>query len=158
MGLYRLPLANSGHFSNVTIQSTVTMIAEREDEGGFTLVEVIVALAILALSATVLFNVISNALQQEAQAQSIAEASSLAQSLLARVGTELPLAAGESTGAAESRFQWRLHTEEYGEPTDRQRWPVAAYQVSAEVRWRDGAQDRSVALTTLRLGPRIQTR
>jgi general secretion pathway protein I len=136
----------------------VTTIAEQEGEGGFTLVEVIVALAILALSATVLFNVISNALQREAQAQSTAEAVSLAQSLLARVGTELPLAVGETAGAVERRFQWRLHTEEYGPTSDRQQWPVAAYQISVEVRWRDGAQDRSIALTTLRLGPRTQAR
>jgi hypothetical protein len=42
----------------------------------------------------------------------------------------------------------------YGDGSDRRDWPVAAHQILAEVLWRDGLQERSIVLTTLRLGPK----
>ena len=41
-----------------------------------------------------------------------------------------------------------------GDGTERQLWPTGAYKILAEVLWDDGAQERSYALSTLRLGPK----
>lgn len=121
-------------------------------EAGFTLVEVVVALAILALSLSVLLKMISNGVWQTDRAEKLARAGSLAQSLLAKVGTEVPIREGQTEGELADGFRWRLRTEPYGNPIDRQNWPANAYTVSVEVLWGYGAHERSVALTTLRLG------
>jgi general secretion pathway protein I len=123
-------------------------------EAGFTVVEVVVALTIVALAFSVLLNVMSNSIRQTGQAETVAEAGSLAQSLLAKIGTELPLRDGQITGDSDRGFRWRVQIDPYGDGTDRREWPVAAHQVLAEVLWRDGLQQRSVLLTTLRLGPK----
>jgi general secretion pathway protein I len=125
---------------------------------GFTLVEVIVAIAILSLTLTVLLNVITNSLRQTSQAEKIAEAGSLAQSLMATLGTERPVREGLDAGQVANGFRWRLNLQRFGDVTDRQQWPVGAYKVSVEVRWDDGGSERLFALTTLRLGPREETR
>jgi general secretion pathway protein I len=133
--------------------------AERpESEAGFTVVEVVVAVTILALALGVLLNVMSNSIRQTGQAESVAEAGSLAQSLLAKIGTELPLRDGQITGQSDRGFRWRVRINAYGDGIDRREWRVAAHQVFAEVVWNDGLQERSVALTTLRLGPKEATR
>jgi general secretion pathway protein I len=127
-------------------------------EAGFTVVEVVVALIILSLALGVLLNVMSNSIRQTGQAETVAEAGSLAQSLLAKIGTELPLRDGQITGQSDHGFRWRVHIEAYGDGTDRREWPVAAHQILAEVLWSDGLQERSVVLSTLRLGPKEATR
>jgi general secretion pathway protein I len=129
-----------------------------DGEAGFTVVEVVVALTILALALGVLLNVMSNSIRQTSRAETVAEAGSLAQSLLAKIGTELPLRDGQITGQSDRGFRWRVQIDAYGDGTDRREWPVAAHQILAEVLWSDGLQERSLVLTTLRLGPKETTR
>jgi general secretion pathway protein I len=126
----------------------------RRHSAGFTLIEIVVALAILALSAAVMLNQISNGIAQASRADGISEAGMLAQSLLARVGTELPLRQGEFTGQFASRYRWELRVTPSGDANDLREMPVGAYDVVAEVFWSDGIQERSIALRTLRIGPK----
>lgn len=131
---------------------------QRGGEAGFTVVEVVAALTILAIALGVLLNVMSNSLRQTGRAETVAEAGSLARSLLARTGTELPLRDGLITGQADGGFRWQVRIAPYGDGADQRAWPVAAHQVLAEVSWRDGLQERSIVLTTLRLGQKEPVR
>jgi general secretion pathway protein I len=121
---------------------------------GFTLVEVVVAIAILALVAGVIFRVNSDSISNIHRANALADASSLAQSLIAKVGTEIPLREGETRGQSGAGLQWRLQMKRYGDATDRAQWPLAAYTVVAEVTLHDDPDTKPVALVTLRLGPK----
>jgi general secretion pathway protein I len=130
------------------------MIRNCEREAGFTLLEIIVALAIVTLSFSALLSVISRGVGQTTQAETLATAGSLAQSLLAQLGTEVPIQPGQSGGELAGGFHWRLRVEPLGDATQPQNSSVGAYRVSADVFWGEGVQARSVNLTTLRLGPR----
>lgn len=121
---------------------------------GFTLVEVVVAIAILALMAGVIFRVNSDSIRNIHRANVLADASALAQSLIAKVGTEIPLREGEVRGQSGAALQWRLQMKRYGDATDRTQWPLAAYTVVAEVTLHDEPDSQPVALMTLRLGPK----
>lgn len=123
-------------------------------EAGFALLEVLVALAILALTLSVLVGVLSDGVGRARQAEALAEAGLRARSLLARVGTEIPLRQGLTTGQFANGLRWQLRIEVYGDATERRAWPVGAYSVSAEIVWHDGVRERSAVLTTLRLGPK----
>jgi general secretion pathway protein I len=125
-------------------------------EAGFTVVEVVAALTILAVALGVLLDVMSTGIRQTGRAETVAEAGSLARSLLAKVGTELPLHDGQITGQADHGLRWQVRIEPYG--YGGREWPVAAHQVFAEVLWRDGLQERSLVLTTLRLGAKEPVR
>jgi prepilin-type N-terminal cleavage/methylation domain-containing protein len=63
-------------------------------EAGFTLAEVLVALAVLALSWGLLLQQMGHGLRRTDVAGRAGEATALAQSLLARVGADLPLRLG----------------------------------------------------------------
>jgi prepilin-type N-terminal cleavage/methylation domain-containing protein len=91
--------------------------------------------------------------RQTGQADRMAEAGTLAQSLLARFGPELPLGERQDAGLFDSGYHWRLSSRRFGDSNDRQQWPLSAYKVSVEVGWQDGFRERSYTLTTLRLGP-----
>jgi general secretion pathway protein I len=123
-------------------------------DDGFTLVEVIVALAMLSLGLSVLLGLISNSLRQSANAERTAEAGSLAQSLMAEVGTDLPIKSDERDGQFPNGYRWHVKIQPYGDAGEREEWPVGVYTISTEVEWEDGTQRRFYALTTLRLGPK----
>lgn len=124
------------------------------DEAGFTLVEVIVALAMLAAGLALVLSMISNGLGRTASAQQMAEAGSLAQSLMARVGTELVIQPGEHAGEFAGGYRWRLALVPYGEARNVDDSPIALYAVSSEIVWTDHDMPRSYSLTSLRLGPK----
>jgi general secretion pathway protein I len=126
----------------------------RRREAGFTLVEVIVALAMLSIGLTVLLGLISSSLRQAADTERMAEAGSLAQSLMAEVGADLPINPQERDGQFPNGYRWHLKMSPYGDAREQQEWPVGVYLISTEVQWEEGERRRSYALTTLRLGPR----
>ena len=130
------------------------LMSHAGNDAGFTLVEVIVALAMLSLGLSVLLGLISSSLRQSANAERMAEAGSLAQSLMAEVGTDLPIKSDERDGQFPNGYRWHLKMQPYGDASEREDWPVGVYTISTEVEWEDGAQRRFYALTTLRFGPK----
>lgn len=123
-------------------------------EAGFTLVEVIVALAMLSIGLGLVLGLISDGLKRTGSAGRMAEAGSLAQSLMAQVGTDWSIKPDERDGLFPNGFRWRLRMLPYGDVKEREEWPVGVYTISTEVEWEEGTGLRSYALTTLRLGPK----
>jgi general secretion pathway protein I len=124
-------------------------------DGGFTLIETLVALAILSIALSVLLTVFGDGIRRQGRAEQLAMATLQAQSLLARVGVDIPLKTGAATGALSKGLHWRLHVDRYGDAGDRKAWPSDAYQVVVEVVSEEGNRNEPlVRLVTLRLGPK----
>jgi general secretion pathway protein I len=84
---------------------------------GFTLLEVLVAFALLAIALTLLLGTLSGAARQVGQADARTRAVLHAQSLLTSVGIESPLQEGRQQGRWEQgRYQWQLQVRPYVEP------------------------------------------
>lgn len=122
---------------------------------GFTLIEVLVALAVLALALGVLFQIFSTGLNNSRVAEAYAKATLLAQSKLASLGIEEPLGEGQNTGRFDEQFGWRVdvHSHEREERPVGQVAPLEPYEVVVTVYWGETDEERSVSLTTLRLAP-----
>ncbi len=129
------------------------MNRSRPSERGFTLVELLVSLAILAVALGVLFTAISSSLDRTRESRNAMVATSLAQSLLARAGTEHALQSGTTEGTYTNGFGWRVRISPYGNVDDRKAWQASAYVVEASVSWRHGSKIRVRRLTTLRIVP-----
>src|SRR5580658_2784834 len=129
-------------------------MSERHGRAGFTLIETVAALAILGLGLAVLLPLLGDVLDRDVRADSQATAASLLRSLGARLGRDLPLASGISSGSFDDGYRWELAISPYGEAEDRKAWPMAPYQVEATVLWTWAGRERSGTSTTLRLGPK----
>ena len=117
----------------------------------------------MALVVAVLMRVFSGGLQGIGLAENYARATSVAESKLALVGTELPLQAGESTGTEADKYQWRIAIQPFEENKDPAQaqlgqpqavMRVQLFQVGVQVAWSEFGKDRQVVLNTMLLGPK----
>lgn len=123
---------------------------------GFTLIEVLVAFAILSLSLGVMMQLFSTGLRNVALAEQYSRATTLAESQLAAVGIEEPLSAGQQSGEFPDGYRWQVNVQPYLSPEEQdagvtELLPIVAYRVDVTVLWSEGSRERSVTLTTLRL-------
>jgi prepilin-type N-terminal cleavage/methylation domain-containing protein len=116
---------------------------------GFTLIEVLVALAILALTFTFAYRAISGGLDRLFSDGQAERAVLLAQAQLARVGHDIALVDGTTDGRDPSGFSWQITVSPYGSGQG----VLAGHRVVVAVAWRAGLWVRQVQLETVRLGP-----
>lgn len=126
----------------------------RAAEEGFTLVEVLVALAVLAAGLTAILSTLSSGIFHQTRARTLAEATLGAETILARLGADLPLNTGITEGALGDGLRWRMEIAPYGDSADRQAWPVSAYAVTLTVQEGAAPATPLISLATLRLGPK----
>lgn len=125
----------------------------RQSQRGFSLLEVLVAFAILAVSLGVLLGIFSRATSATIASAQYSQAATLAESLLTLTGQEIALEEGAVSGATESGFSWELTmfeldlSEEFPTTT----LSVMAYRVNATVLWFDAGHPRRLMLSTLKL-------
>ena len=124
---------------------------------GFTLIEVIIAFALLALALTLLLGSLSGAARQIRQADDSGRATLHAQSLLAQLGVGEVLRPGRQQGVFEQgRYRWVLDVAPFADPLKPR--PVATdtaprlLQVRLSVAWGERA-GQGLQWNTLRLAP-----
>ncbi len=122
----------------------------RDAAEGFTLIEMIVALAILSISLGVLFGAFSQDMDRQRLNRAQLGARLLAQALLDQSAVSDAQTIGNRHGVAPDGLSWTVAAAPYGGPDDRKAWRAAPARVTATVEWSfDGCPHR-VTLTTLR--------
>ncbi len=130
----------------------------RHQEGGFTLLEVLVAFTIFALSFTAILQIFAGGLGNGAVADRALIALGHAESLLARAGLEQPLAAGQRRGNFDDGMTWVEDVSLYSDAemtAGEHPAGLTPYAVTVSVTWTDGGKTRDVTLNSLRLGPAL---
>ena len=124
---------------------------------GFTLIEIMVAFAVLALGLTLLLGTLSGASRQLRQAGDAGLAALHAQSLLVEHSDAL-LRPGRLAGTFEDgRYRWQLEVAPWRDPQPRATQapedPFAArlLHVRLDVAWGEGTSQQRLQLTSLRL-------
>ena len=130
----------------------------RRTQSGYTLIEVIVAFALLALALTLLLGTLSGAARQVGWAGDAGRAALHAQSLLDQQGIGEPIQPGERTGEFDDgRYRWTLGVTPWTDPAlpPAGPQPVARhnrlYRLHLAVVWGDGGPRQRLDLQTLRL-------
>lgn len=127
---------------------------------GFSLLEILVAFSILALSLTVLLKIFSSGINTAIVSEEYANAVQVAESLLAKTGVETDLQEGISRGTDNEKYHWEISVNPYEpelEELESDSFPVNMYRVMVRVSWgEDEVNRRSVNLETLKMAARSQ--
>lgn len=128
---------------------------------GFSLLEILVAFAILAISLGVLMQIFSRASLSAIAAAQYSRAASIAEARLEAVGTAIPLEPGLVSGEPEDGIAWELAIVpvELGQDPGMELGAMPSlmpYRVTAIVLWKDRGRVRRLVLSTLRLGAPLE--
>lgn len=126
-------------------------------ERGYTLLEIIIAFAVLGLALVLLLGTLSGGLRQVRGSADSARAALHARSLLDVVGVGEPLEPGRREGGFDAgRYRWVLEVEPYADPVHGPDAPVDPYgprlmHLRLQVQWGEGGPRERLRLETLRL-------
>lgn len=126
---------------------------------GYTLIEVIVAFAVLALALTLLLGTLSGAARQVRWSADAGRAALHAQSLLDQTGVGEFLQPGHRNGQFEDgRYRWTMDVSPYVDPTQREQVAIdpgapRLLRLALRVEWGDAGPRQRLQLQSLRLVP-----
>ena len=120
---------------------------------GFSLIEILVAFMILAMSLSVIFRIFSGGLRNVALSEDYARAVLVAESQLSAIGISEPLEPGMTSGEWGERFRWERVVEDYSpwEQPKELSSPLLAYRITVNVDWEHAGRSREISLSSVRL-------
>jgi len=122
---------------------------------GFSLLEILIAFSILALSLGILLKIFSAGVNTAVVAEDYTAAVQIAESLMAKTGVETPLQANQASGLENEKYHWQVEVSPFEfnpENVDPTALTAVLFKVKVTVSWGDdNANDRQIELTTLKL-------
>lgn len=139
---------------------TGSLIRGRQRSRGFTLLEVMLAFVIFALSFATVLEIMAGTIRSVGRASEDTEVALMAQSLMDLVGTEIPIEEGEYSGTGMDRYQWEMgitlydtgaqagdegmSTQELADLSG-----IELYRVDLYVDWEAGRRQRELHFSTI---------
>ncbi|MES9942450.1 MAG: type II secretion system protein [Candidatus Thiodiazotropha sp. 6PLUC2] len=124
------------------------MFINSSRQKGFSLLEVLVAFTLLALTLGVMMKTLSSNSRGLVIASQHSQAATLAESLISEVGVTEPLQVSSLEGQSEDGYHWHLNVEE--NPMENGYLKGASFIVTAEISWGEVGSGRRYVLSTLR--------
>ena len=118
---------------------------------GFTLLEVLAAIALLGIAFAVLMQVAGGAVGLTGQAADASEAAMWARSKLDSAYVVEPLQPGRSAGRFDRKFRWQLDVTPWHAAASDDQTPLQLYQLDLQVSWGAAAHPHTANFRTLRL-------
>jgi len=149
---FKAPAKSKSSGASPALQS-----AKPARQRGYTLIEVVVAFAVLALALTLLLGTLSGAARQVRVSADAGRAALYARSLLDQTGIGEPLETGRRNGEFENgRYRWTLEVAPYADPS---KPPDGMFQpgmprllrLALTVEWGDAGPRQRLQLQSLRL-------
>ena len=122
------------------------MRAARRMDGGFTLLEVVVAMTLLAAGIVLVAQLLSGALRLSGGSRDVSESAIYARQRMEEALHDPRPAEGKEQGAFGEKYRWDLTTI----LVPREEEPYDEFRLLVTVRWMDGEEERSAHLEATR--------
>lgn len=130
---------------------------ERYDQNGFTLMEIMVAMLILALSLTVVLQLFSGGLRSGQLSKNYLRGVYHARAIMEETLLGEPLLEEEQQGVIAEGFTWSTTVQQLeNDLTAGTLSEITLFTVIVTVSWQEGAHEKSFTLQSQRLGPILE--
>ena len=149
-------IAEAGFVNKISLNPSLPKRGTaRLQQKGFSLLEILIAFSILALSLGILLKIFSAGVNTAVVAEDYTAAVQIAESLMAKTGVESPLQASRDSGTENDKYNWVVEVSPYTfnpENIDNTAATAVLFKVKVIVSWGDdNIYDRQIELTTLKL-------
>jgi len=132
----------------------------RKHSGGFTLLEVMLAFVIFALSFATVLEIMAASMRSVSRANDDTEVALLAQTLMDQVGIEIPVEEGSYSGTSMDRYDWNMDISLYDASDEPEKGGMSTtelaelsgielYRVDLDIGWESGRRDRVLHFSTI---------
>jgi len=127
---------------------------DRTKSKGFTLIEVVVALAILGITLTVIIELFAGGLRLARASKEYTKAVSYAHTKMEEIGSQQNIEEGVSEGEFDDVYHWRVAMNKVNLLPVERPWevkpPAELFQVRVEILWKSGSKERSATIESYR--------
>jgi general secretion pathway protein I len=121
---------------------------------GFTLIEVVVALAILGVGLTVIIELFSGGLRLARTSEEYTKAMHYAQMKMEEIATQQDIEDGIKEGEFDNTFRWKVGVKKVDilpvEKTLEFKPPVELFQIRVNILWKSGSKERSASIESFK--------
>jgi general secretion pathway protein I len=129
----------------------------RATASGFTLIEVLLAFVVFALSFAVVLEIISGSMRSTVRARQYTEVALITQSVMDRVGLDIPLEEGARASGESGAYRWELQISPYAGADDNARslelgslTGIDLLEVEFVISWGDSRKEQSSHFSTIK--------
>jgi general secretion pathway protein I len=128
-----------------------------KNSGGFTLLEVLLAFVVFALSFTTVLEILSGSMRNTVRAREYTEVALIVQSVMDQVGLEIPLEQGTVQIGESGEYEWEVSIYPYGDSAENaysielsELTGIELLQVDLVVSWGEPPREKSSSFSTVR--------
>jgi len=124
--------------------------------GGFTLLELLLAFLVFALSFATVLQILAGSMRNTVRAREYTEAALTAQSVMEQLGIEIPIQTGTATGGESGDYRWDLEIFPYDGAGDAHSVELAELtgiellQIDLQVSWGEPPREQTSQFSTVR--------
>ncbi|MBW2708407.1 MAG: type II secretion system protein [Deltaproteobacteria bacterium] len=122
----------------------------RRSHSGFVLIEILVAISVLAISLVVILQLFSGGLKTRKLSEEYARGVFHAREKMAEIQMVPDLSEGDLQGEFEDAYQWRAVITRVVPEEAEENLPVDLLNIQVNITWREGAKEKSFVVSTLR--------
>lgn len=123
----------------------------RNANSGFALIEILVAVSVLAISLVVIFQLFSGGLKSRKLSEHYARGVFHAREKMAEVLLVPDLSEGETQGEFEDAYEWQAVITRVVSGDDEENLPVYQLNINVRITWHEGEKEKSFAIDTLKV-------
>jgi general secretion pathway protein I len=116
---------------------------------GFTLLETLVALSVLAIILGVVYQIFGTSLRNMQYTKEYSYAQMYAESKLSELGKGIPIKEGNYEGSFDQKYTWKLNLAPFPSVTEKD--VISKFRINFIVLWDSSRGQRSIKITTHRL-------
>ncbi|MCF8129972.1 MAG: hypothetical protein K9N10_15790 [Deltaproteobacteria bacterium] len=124
--------------------------------GGFALIEILVAVSVLAISLVVILQLFSGGLKSRQLSEQYARGVIHAREKMAEMLIDPGLSEGDTQGEFKDGYQWQAIITRLAS-NEEEKLPVNLLNVELRITWRDGEKAKTYSIDTLRLAAKEKT-
>ena len=122
---------------------------------GFTLIETVIALAILGIALTVILELFSGGLRLARTSEEYTKAMNFARMKLEEIISQQKIEEGTDEGEYDDTYRWQVSTKKINllpvEKDSDFKPPVELFQVKVDILWRSGSKERSATIESYKV-------